>query len=214
MGQYYNILTKRKGKYKLFSVQPTEANTQNVRSGGMMNFEYFNGQKLMEHSWEHNHITDSILKYIEENPTQVAWVGDYADDFKWETDGEHPNPKELHELAWGEIYEENTFNKMPEYKIPTYLVNHTKKLYLNMAKYSRKNGTYFTTLNGKKERYVISPLPLLTVCGNGMGGGDYEGENMDLVGSWCFDELETNDARPSDYIEIEVTFKEKGYEEV
>lgn len=53
-----------------------------------------------------------------------------------------------------------------------YLVNHTKKFCID--------------LNLEK---TIHPLPLLVSSGNGRGGGDYRGSDMQLVGSWCGDEI-------------------------
>ena len=59
-----------------------------------------------------------------------------------------------------------------------FLVNHTKKQYVDMTKVQD-----------------IHPLPLLTSSGNGRGKGDYEGE-QNFVGSWAGDVLSVERSIP------------------
>jgi len=56
-----------------------------------------------------------------------------------------------------------------------YLINDSKKLYIDLWTIPCVDG------------YRVHPLPILTAEGNGRGGGDYSGLNMNLVGSWARD---------------------------
>lgn len=40
------------------------------------------------------------------------------------------------------------------------------------------------------EFWCVNPLPVLTACGNGRGGGDYRDDDDINVGSWAFDLIE------------------------
>ena len=71
-------------------------------------------------------------------------------------------------------------------------MNHTKKVYV------KKNGRFH-------------PLSLLTAEGNGSGGGDYYGPNIDMVGTWARDIISMEDevsvvAAAPDYTLIECVF--------
>jgi hypothetical protein len=68
----------------------------------------------------------------------------------------------------------------------TYIVNHTKRVYV-------KKGT------------GVHPLPILTAEGNGRGSGDYEGQNMDLVGTWARDVISMENEAP-DYTLVACEF--------
>jgi hypothetical protein len=80
------------------------------------------------------------------------------------------------------------------------LVNHTKKLYIRYDEMPDKDG------------WVINPLPLMTACGNGRGGGDYHSQypDFDKVGSWAGDVLSIEMAVPKSkwYKKLVVGFKE------
>ena len=58
------------------------------------------------------------------------------------------------------------------------------------------------------EEWDISPLPLLTALGNGRGGGDYRGTNMDKIGIWVGDVLSVEFEIPDGFEELKVEFKE------
>ena len=62
-------------------------------------------------------------------------------------------------------------------------------------------------LEGKNE-WIISPLPLLTALGNGRGGGDYKGTEMDKIGIWARDILSVEFEVPDGFNELKVNFKE------
>jgi hypothetical protein len=49
-------------------------------------------------------------------------------------------------------------------------------------------------------------LPLLTAEGNGRGGGDYRGENENLIGSWARDIISVEMEIPDGYDELVCEF--------
>ena len=181
---------------------------------GQFRTDYGDGVKLMEHSYFNNRFVNYICKEILNNPKQIAWVGDYAETKDYE--------ENLHEFIENRVKSEmfaeldDNFNTLG-----LVLVNHAKKEYIRMTHYyhlSVKNNEYF-------DDWVIHPLPLLTAMGNGLGGGDYEGINMDLVGTWAGDLIEVTDLSnlyQQDYAEYnkftenyknvtqEILFKERG----
>ena len=140
---------------------------------------YSNGSKLTEHSYIGNNFMTIVENLIGPNGmfyrSRIVWAGDYADT--------EPNS-------------ENNLYKMCEAKTPfestepivsyAYIVNHTKKVYI------KKNGDFH-------------PLPLLTAEGNGRGGGDYDGPNMDMIGTWARDVISMEKDAP-DYTLIESVF--------
>ena len=140
---------------------------------------YYNGVKLTEHSYIGNNFMTIVENLIGPNGmfyrSRIVWAGDYAD--------AEPNS-------------ENNLYKMCETKTPlertepivsyAYIVNHTKKVYI------KKKGDFH-------------PLPLLTAEGNGRGGGDYDGPNMDMVGTWARDVISMEKDAP-DYTLIESVF--------
>lgn len=78
-----------------------------------------------------------------------------------------------------------------------YIINTDKKEYLDLW---RVRGLEMT----------IHPLPLLTVEGNGRGGGDYEGTNMNVIGSWARDFIKVA-GNDRDLIK---SLKEQKYKEI
>ena len=174
MGQYYTpIIEDRNSKRTTFSRQ-------------LVGSRQFIGNKLMEHSWWENQFVNTICTTIYNKPHKVAWVGDYADEF------------ELYE----EAMEKNKRVDVVENQTKLdgkYLINHTKKEYIDSDSYKAKA----TTTTG----WCIHPLPLLTCVGNGMGGGDYFSEiGADKVGSWCWDYISVEDTIPDGYKKLDCYF--------
>ena len=56
--------------------------------------------------------------------------------------------------------------------------------------------------------WQIHPLPLLTAEGNGRGGGDYHGTNMEMVGAWARCRLGLVKEVPEGFTEITPNFIE------
>jgi len=175
MGQYYNVVVYNNNRII----------TYNRKVDG----EYTMA-KLMEHSWWYNPFVSSITKLLYENPCKVAWVGDYSEEI---------NPK-LYKLAWKR--KTHSIHRDELHLHNKYLINDTKKVYLNCNNYYQRNRSM--ARNG----WVIHPLPLLTSIGNGLGLGDYHGTNMDAVGSWSWDNIFIQDDIPVGYEELEYIFRE------
>ena len=140
---------------------------------------YNNGMKLMEHSYIGNNFMTIIENLIGPNgmfyKSRLVWAGDYADN--------EPNSEgNLHSMCEGKtpfVYSEPVLTY-------SYIVNHTKKVYM------KKNDS-------------IHPLPLLTAEGNGRGGGDYNGPSNEMVGTWARDVISMEKDAP-DYTLIECVF--------
>ena len=201
MGQYFNQVTKNKEGTRVWHCQIKTPENIDKDSNEYYK-DYYVGIKLMEHSWIHNKFMDSMSMYIYKNPTKVAWVGDYANDFKWE----HPEwkvaPRVLHRIAWGY----NRQEEMPYSKFDyegKFLVNHSCKIALRFDDYSKTSTD--------KDGWCIHPLSLLTACGNGLGGGDFYNEYIGAsdVGLWCYDEISIEDELPEGYSLEEYCFKEE-----
>lgn len=198
MGQYF--------KPTVLGEQPQEGQHESVIAW-MYSHEYDNGLKLMEHSYQGNNFVSTFEKELTRKgkhyKSRVVWAGDYAD--------EEPGLKIIEE---GEELDANLYslcndeNKIkPDVKSTedyNYIVNHTKKLFVDKTKINEIEGW------GAK----IHPLPLLTCEGNGRGGGDFRGDEKDLVGSWARDVISVEQIHPKnmpdtlDFTEIVFDLKE------
>lgn|SRR5574344_2233025 len=198
MGQYYNILTKKDNEYKVYDRSILNRNDEP---------EYIMA-KLTEHSWIGNACVESFANIIFKNPMQIAWVGDYASDFKQE-DITNENltikqVKALHKKAYS--LTEHSMEYRPLLTKYLLLVNWTKSQYVDMYEYIEKNTT--------KDGLCLHPLSLLTALGNGLGGGDYYGINQDKIGIWAFDEIsfESNEMEKyllaHNFTKLDIEFKE------
>ena len=141
-------------------------------------WDFNNGLKLMEHSWVGGYLVSAVCKYLFQNPQRVVWCGDYADE-----DYYNQAEDESLKVANDVTYEELRDNEIPKQK---WVLNHSKKIAVKIP-----------DLN--EETWEIHPLPLLTALGNGRGGGDYHGINMDLVGSWATDIISIEESVPDGY---------------
>ena len=72
----------------------------------------------------------------------------------------------------------------------------TKKEYVKIPEYN-------------ENEWTIHPLPLLCADGNGRGGGDYNGTNMNKVGIWAYDKIGISNDIPNDFNELVVNFEEQ-----
>jgi len=180
---------------------------------------FANGAKLMEHSWIGNMFVDAVYSLIYHNPCKVAWIGDYSDTpYDPATDAyaktlSHEEFMRMYDIAYDEnvpsLDEENL--ELEQLKLVgyetkgTYLVNHDLKCYIDMEAYIKR----FTARKGYVKEYCINPLPLLTACGNGRGGGDFRsGQGFDDIGAWAFHRLEYTDQIPEGYSEKKYCFIE------
>ena len=144
---------------------------------------YGNGMKLMEHSFMKNGFVNtfeySLTPGQRYHKSRVVWAGDYA---KPEEDAE----KNIHAMC--DEYSLIACHEKDTTEFP-FIVNHTKKLFVNKKKVPTKEGL------------TLHPLPILTAEGNGLGGGDYHSDSM-LVGSWARDVISVEKEMPAEFIEI------------
>jgi len=166
------------GQYYLTVILAEKSDKEYIRTflhAGM----YDNGIKLTEHSYIDNNFMNVVENLIGPNgmfyKSRLVWAGDYAD-------AEPNSEKNLYRMC----EDKNPFVYSEPLVSYTYIVNHTKKVYV------KKGGG-------------LHPLPILTAEGNGRGGGDYNGPNMDMVGTWARDVISMEDKAP-DYTLIECVF--------
>jgi hypothetical protein len=141
----------------------------------------FNCSKMMEFAW----IGDPYLLAIENT---ISQGGRWQDDIVW-FEGDYNQPTNLYSQAndsWECVVSEGLL------KHHKYVVNRTQKEFVDIE----KSG------NG------IHPLPILLAHSSGVGGGDYCGNDMELVGSWVGDVVSCTVQIPDGYTELEVDFTE------
>lgn len=200
MGQYYKAYVRNNDMEATFNPQTAIYMTRHglermpdERVPGY--FECFSGMKLTEHSWIENDFVNGVVELIEENPSTVTWVGDYADDND-DFDGNYT--EEVYASAWHDDCHDRPFERMPVTHDDGYIVNHYKREYIDLERYVAAN-----VENG----WCVHPLPLMTAIGNGRGGGDYRGNDMHLVGRWAMDVIEYTHEKPEGYAEISLRFE-------
>ena len=147
---------------------------------------YFNEDaKLTEFSYFDNDFLGYFMSNIYQKPKRVVFAGDYAN--------KEENGKTLYKMA--ETIEDKFTKRTFSFNFPDvfssdlgYLVNHDKKLFINLYPYQCYNSFH--------------PLPILTSEGNGEGTGDYYGENEELAGTWARDLISLEESKPTDFEEI------------
>lgn len=204
MGQYYYPITLQNGEVKY-----------------LYSHDYGNGLKLMEHSYIGNGFVNAVYSLIWKNPGVIAWIGDYSHPFSDRHD--EPYEQKIPESSFADIYDSimNDDAKRPAQKIHPdsmknsineidgkYLINHVRRQYIDMGAYTAAQ-SWPDDYDG--EPWCIDPLPLLTACGNGRGGGDYHDCYPDYgkVGIWAFDLLEYSDQLPDGYEKVTFGFTEQ-----
>jgi hypothetical protein len=191
MGQYYKPVLLNEAKNKpLAWVYSHDIKYKFERSDGKT-FMMGNGLKLMEHSWVANKFVQTIEALLTAgNPwymQPIVWAGDYAD-------GENGEDSDnIFSMCEDELKATKKKLRLPKKFI--YVVNHTKKQYVDKTKVPDSDG------------WKIHPLPLLTCEGNGRGGGDFRGES-ELVGSWARDVISIESRIPAGYTELIFDLKE------
>jgi len=165
------------GQYYLTVILAEKSDKEYIRTflhPGM----YDNGMKLVEHSYVGNNFMNVVENLIGPNGmfyrSRLVWAGDYADK-------EPGSEKNLYDMC----EEKEPFVYRGAVVSYPYIVNHTKKVYIE------KKGKFH-------------PLSILTAEGNGRGGGDYHGSNT-MVGTWARDVISMENEAPN-YTLIECVF--------
>jgi hypothetical protein len=225
MGQYYRgaILGKKSIEKEKITIEKA-----------LCCYVHDNGAKLMEHSYVGNTYVGAYVKLLAKKyyGYPFVWVGDYADDkfnvnvhdkaLLYIKDVIESNAKKQ-----GYVREnDSSFNKFIRYDSGDILILSTMKNEDDFAEkysYEEVGGNqldYKYILNLDKKQYVkipeynenewtIHPLPLLCADGNGRGGGDYSGSDMDKVGVWAYDKIGISNEIPNGFTELVVNFEEQ-----
>jgi len=209
MGQYY---------------KPIILNEKNKPVTYASCYDFGSGAKLMEHSWMKNDFVGFIERQLAIQPSKLVWAGDYAD---------AENPKTLTKAEIKALADEKSeyWNsaKIKEEGLTLYSLCETvgqlshgqdvKNKYDHDFGYGKGSTTERKFLiNFDKKEFVdkskvpssddgwrIHPLPLLTCEGNNRGGGDFRGEERDLVGRWSRDKIGVASKKsdiPKDFKEV------------
>lgn len=211
MGQYY---------------VPVILDEENNVELSLSSHDFGSGLKLMEHSWLDNQFVAAFEGLLaQEAPRRVVWAGDYADPEKDEDGNPRTIKSDMYTSGEGDANLYVLAQEVEDYRpdVPGYgtasytktdppnafpsiivrtqshpfIVNWDKHEYVDKRKVPAV--PYYWT----KEPQAIHPLPLLTVEGNGRGGGDFhvpDGSdylsdrshargNFDLIGRWARDHI-------------------------
>ena len=176
MGQYY----------KAIILGEEQVNTEEIIRFFLEAF-FGSGSKLTEHSYIDNPFVNTFEFLLTKEgmfyKSRVVWAGDYADN-------EKNMDKNLYHIV-NDLTDKTFSLKVKETKEYQYIINHTKKQYVD-----------------KKKEKIFHPLPLLTAEGNGRGGGDYRGEKENLIGIWARDVISVEKDKPEGYEELECKFSD------
>lgn len=192
MGQYYRAII-------LEDNPPDPDHSEKVRFY-MVSYAYGCGAKLMEHSYIGNQFVESFESLlIPEGPahmSRVVWAGDYAEERDCDTNLYHLAGKTKIHLSSPSTTSTTSTTSTSTIRQYPYIVNHDKKSYVDKRKQ-----------RADRYGYIVHPLPLLTAEGNGLGGGDYDGPDIDMVGIWARDVISVEKVVPDGYTELEVRFE-------
>ena len=159
--------------------------------------------KLMEHSWWLNSFVNAFSEFLYNEPSRVAWVGDYAtepDDFDFQ------NCSAFYVPHYGEVWGDSVSAIGVAFTNFTidgkFLLNHDTKQFVDLDAYKRASTD--------KHGWTIHPLPLLTAVGNDRGGGDFHEGNtgFEFVGSWAWQLISFADRPPDDFAKFNLVFRE------
>lgn len=173
-------------------------------------FTYGCGPELMSHAYIGSPYVDAVASTLVNKPQWLIWFGDYSE----------PNEKvNLDEVAFAKA--DRAAHSMPHSPVAInetiknnnyFLINHSKKLFLDMAKYIKNAPREYKKNVGVN--VIIHPLPLLTASSNGKSEGDYYPDSKyawsySAVGSWCNDMIEISDTPYDGFKEIMIYFQQQ-----
>lgn len=153
------------------------------------------GLKLMENAWKdyESAMEFNSLFQHEWKGDRVVYVGDYAEDIL--TYQDH-RPADLCKFV-KEVGAELESNWIYDYacKLPLttpaipkedyhYLVNHKTREFFDLKEFD-EGEWYNDWRTGDPFKNIYDPLMLMLAVGNGLGGGDYNGEGKQFIGSWA-----------------------------
>lgn len=181
--------------------------------------DHYSGQKLMEFAYIGNVFADNVCRIAAmdrwwdwvswkkdvKKPVGVrmAFVGDYAvmdDVADMDDDARKAVAKRIGRRSYKRELLPAAYPLEIDYK---YAYNEDKK--------------EMVCLTGQEKDswgYRINPLVLMLAVGNGRGGGDYEGTDMQLIGRWAFDHIKVEKDYKEGYKDMEPIFDEGGKYEI
>ena len=183
------------GQYYLAIILSDIKKTPEIIRMWMSPHNYNNGAKLTEHSYIGNNFVQAFEHLISPEGmfymSRIVWAGDYADPEQNKSDNLYTTVSN----NYNGLFQCPKSHDTSSYR---YIVNHSQKLYVD------KEGC-------PKNKYnlIIHPLPLLISEGNGRGGGDYRGNNVELCGTWARDNIAVEKTIPNDYNELVCDFIEE-----
>lgn len=159
--------------------------------------------KLMEHSWWQNPFVNAFSEFLYNEPSRVAWTGDYADepdDFNFLNCSAFYIP--YYGEVWGDSVSAIGVSSSDFLLDGKFLLNHDMRQFIDLDEYKK--------LSTDKHGWCIHPLPLLTAVGNDRGGGDFHEGNTgyENVGIWAWQLLSFVDKAPKDFSKFNLVFKE------
>ncbi len=168
--------------------------------------------KLTEHSYIGNNYCASVLSLLsnEWKGDRIIHIGDYAEDGDGAvTDDFIKTIKKQENL--NKLYN-NSFRDVKPSKLKEirYVYNHDKKEYIDLYKQPIQ---WCYIKNNELGVSKFDSFALLTACGNGLGGGDYNENlvNSDKIGLWAGDHFTSSSEKLKefyDYKENTLIFNE------
>ena len=159
--------------------------------------------KLLEHAWWDNDFVNAFSEFLYNEPSRVAWTGDYADE---PGDFDFPNCSAFYvpsyREVWGEVVKPLGVVST-DFKLDgKFLLNHDRRQFVDLDEYK--------AASIDKHGWCIHPLPLLTAVGNDRGGGDFHEGNTgyENVGIWSWQLLSFVDKPPKGFSKFPLVFKE------
>lgn len=158
---------------------------------------YDSGLKIMEHSWIGNDFVGAVMGLMVEgqpwHESPIVWSGDY-----YGGEGTDDEVDYYDQCEDDKQLKPKSMSKEDQKR--AILVNHTKKQFVVYAEMPTA------------DEWTVNPLPLLTACGNGRGGGDYYDQyaDYDKVGIWANDILSIEFSPPAGYDKLVVKFDPKS----
>jgi hypothetical protein len=200
MGQYYKPINTDKIQFLYSHDYKYEFEG---RDGNMV--QCGNGLKLMEHSYIGNNFVGAVERLLLPDGAwykdHIVWCGDYADFFS-DSDGNEIG------FNWYTFVGENEDQtKITPFNDKDNIIDEKFKFILNHDKKQFVDRSKKLTTQWDDDTF-INPLPILLADGNGRGGGDYHGDDMDNVGVWAYDPISIEDNVPKGFTELVLAFKE------
>jgi len=148
--------------------------------------KHINGYKLMETSYIGNQMVNDVVSELvahRDQSPRIVWMGEYASDARWEgaTEDDMEEVAVLMRFIHGPFEHSIRRKAVQDAQPPKVWI-----LCPDLGQY----------IEYDREKEGIAALPLLCAIGNGLGGGDYRGTNMDLVGTWAYRNLVVCDEEP------------------